>query len=248
MQSKALISPQSPPPSAPPAAPSIAMIEEEAPKRIIIEPLNKSKTFSDILTKANKEPEFLMKLRNTLSGCNRTLDEKKIVFKRKWDQLRFSNCSRSEYMKREDEVKLVLMQLKRMEVEEVRDIKEDTMNKLGYSGTKGFETREAILDNWQEANPTLIGYKLQEEDYQRHRSDQLQLLEMLMKESDLVSQEYNPHNIITRDHSNTFINNMNPYDKPPKPSEGDVYTLLRRTRWIRSWRTIRTREMCSSSS
>jgi|JI6StandDraft_1071083.scaffolds.fasta_scaffold18812_5 hypothetical protein len=34
----------------------------------------------------------------------------------------------------------------------------------------------------------MLHYKLMEEDYQRHRSDQLQLLEMLMKESDLVSQ------------------------------------------------------------
>lgn len=33
-----------------------AMNIEELPKRITIEPLNKNKTFSDILTKANKEP------------------------------------------------------------------------------------------------------------------------------------------------------------------------------------------------
>ena len=55
------------------------------------------------------------------------------------------------------------------------------MNKLGYSGTKGFETRDAIVDAWHDANPTLFLYKLMEEDYQRYRSDQLLLLEMLMK-------------------------------------------------------------------
>lgn len=40
-------------------------------------------------------------------------------------------------------------------------------------------------------NPGLTDLKLLEVDYEKHRADQLALLDMLMKESDLVSQEYN---------------------------------------------------------
>lgn len=40
--------------------------------------------FAEILNKANKEPEFLIMLRNLLSGCSRILRDKKNFLRKKW--------------------------------------------------------------------------------------------------------------------------------------------------------------------
>lgn len=60
--------------------------------------------FAEILNKANKEPDFLIMLRNLLSGCSRILRDKKNFLRKKWEQLRNSNCTQDEYLSRESEV------------------------------------------------------------------------------------------------------------------------------------------------
>ena len=56
--------------------------------------------FAEILNKANKEPEFLIMLRNLLSGCSRILRDKRSFLNKKWQNLRNSNCTQDEYISR----------------------------------------------------------------------------------------------------------------------------------------------------
>ena len=73
-----------------------------------------------------------------------------------------------------------------MEEEEIREIKEDVISRLGYSKTKGFESKEQIIEASKEANPGYRSYELDEAEYYKRKTEQFELLEMLMKEQDLV--------------------------------------------------------------
>lgn len=109
-------------------------VEDPNTKKVVFEHLNKDKLFSDILTQANN-PEFLTILRNLLSGCKQALDGKKKEIEKKKNSLRRnSSYDRDEYIRKEQD-------MKRMEEEEIREIKEDVISRLGYSKTKGFQTK-----------------------------------------------------------------------------------------------------------
>ena len=74
--------------------------EEENIEKITIDPFNADKVYFVILNKANKEPEFLIMLKNLMSGGVRSLDDKKKQLDLKWKKLKNSNCTQEEYMNR----------------------------------------------------------------------------------------------------------------------------------------------------
>lgn len=122
-----------PPPPEPTPVHEVVEVQDPYTKKIVLEPWNKDKLdklFSSVLSQANN-PEFLTILRNLLSGCKHTLDLKKKEFKKKWAQLGNSSWRRDEYIRKEQD-------MKRAEEDEIREIKEDVINRLVCCKTKGF--------------------------------------------------------------------------------------------------------------
>lgn len=77
-----------------------------------------------------------------LSGYSQTLQDKKNHIKKKWNQLRNSNCTQDQYHARESE-------LRRMEIEEIKEIKEDIISKLSFANIKGLKTRVSLVNDYK---------------------------------------------------------------------------------------------------
>ncbi|KRX09255.1 hypothetical protein PPERSA_05924 [Pseudocohnilembus persalinus] len=165
------------------------MEEEEEKKRkdqkiikIEPQPLNINKS---------KNPNYLAVLKNNLSQCNKLLQDKKQIHAKKWKMLKSSNLSQQEYIQTEEN-------LKREEVEEIQEIKLDTINKLHQSDIQGFELIDNIVESFKEdfweENQNMkpderakVVFELDDKVKQTIIDDQILLLEKLMDEKNLIT-------------------------------------------------------------
>lgn len=108
-------------------------------KCITIEELDIIKCYDELLEITNSDESVLNIMRQVLSSGNKSMDEKRAYFQKKWYHLKSSNLTEQEYRMKEK------VQQKD-EVEEINDIKDDILNKLASSKIKGFENKEMLLE------------------------------------------------------------------------------------------------------
>lgn len=162
--------------------------------KVPVEIFNSGQVFSDILNKANREPQFLIMLKNLLSGCSRLLEDKKSQYRKRWKTLLNSNCPQNVYLTRQN-------QLKKLEADQIGYIEDDIISKLAIVNIRGFETQDSIISNFKLNQPNIdeeIEYIIDENQWKKYREQQKKLLQILMNENDFVSQDYKLINVFPK--------------------------------------------------
>ncbi len=89
----------------------------------------------------------------------------------------------------------MLIQLKRMEIEEIYEIEKDIMSKLSYANIKGFQAKESLIEEFKHSvgaheaavkNEPQAEYVIEDEVWNAYHELQKKLLSLLMNEKDLV--------------------------------------------------------------
>lgn len=81
-----------------------------------------------------------------------------------------------------------------MEIEEIYEIERDIMSKLSYANVKGFELREAIIEDFKhkayldnkEKEVLETEFYIDDQVWDKYHEEQKKLLSLLMNEKDLV--------------------------------------------------------------